>query len=110
MLGALTKLVLCQFVGEVLARAVGLAIPGPVIGLVLLVTIFAVRGGPDEAMRSTSAGLLRHLSLLFVPAGVGVITQLDPLGRDWMAVVVAIVVSTGLGLGVTALVMQRLGK
>ena len=82
--------------------------PGPVLGLLLLLGILALRGGPDEAMRSTSTGLLRHLSLLFVPAGVGVITQLDALGRDWLAITVAIVASTALGLAVTALVMQRL--
>jgi len=109
-LRALTSLVLCQFGGEVVARAAGLAMPGPVLGLVLLLAILAVRGGPDEAMRFTASGLLRHLSLLFVPAGVGIITQLDALGRDWAAIAAAIVVSTALGLGVTALVMQRLVK
>jgi holin-like protein len=107
-LRALTLLILCQFIGEVVARAAGLTMPGPVLGLLLLLGILAVRGGPDEAMRSTSIGLLRHLSLLFVPAGVGVITQLDALGRDWLAIGVSIVVSTILGLAVTALVMQRL--
>ena len=110
MLNALTILVLCQFVGEVAARAAGLAVPGPVVGLLLLLGLLALRGGPNEAMRSTTSGLLRHLSLLFVPAGVGIVTQLDVLGRDWLAIGVAIVVSTALGLGVTALVMQRLAK
>jgi len=109
-LRALTSLILCQFAGEVIARAAGLPMPGPVLGLVLLLAILAVRGGPDEAMRSTAGGLLRHLSLLFVPAGVGVITQLDALGRDWLAIAAAITASTALGLGVTALVMQRLVK
>ncbi len=108
MLRTLTILIMCQFAGEVVARVAGLTMPGPVLGLLLLLGLLAVRGGPDEAMRSTSTGLLRHLSLLFVPAGVGVITQLDALGRDWLAIGIAIVVSTVLGLGVTALVMQRL--
>ena len=107
-LRALTGLILCQFAGEVVARAAGLAMPGPVLGLVLLLAILAVHGGPDEAMQATAGGLLRHLSLLFVPAGVGVITQLDALGRDWLAIAAAITVSTALGLGVTASVMQRL--
>jgi len=108
-LRALTILILCQFAGEVLGRATGLSVPGPVLGLLLL-GIFAARGGPDEQMRSTTNGLLRHLSLLFVPAGVGITTQLDALGRDWLAIGVAILVSTALGLGVTGLVMQRLVK
>jgi len=109
-LRALTILVLCQFAGEVVARVTGLSVPGPVLGLLLLLGVFAARGGPDADMRSATNGLLRNLSLLFVPAGVGIITQLDVLGRDWLAIGVAVVVSTALGLGVTALVMQRLVK
>lgn len=110
MLRPLTTLILCQFVGEVIARALGLPLPGPVLGLLLLLGLLLVRGGPDDAMRATSNGLLRHLSLLFVPAGVGVVTQLDALAQDWLAIAVAIVVSTALGLAVTGLVMQRLSR
>ena len=110
MLRALTILVLCQFIGEVVARALGIPLPGPVLGLVLLLGILVVRGGPGEELRSTSSGLLRHLSLLFVPAGVGIVTQLDAIERDWKAIVVAILVSTTLGLGVTGWIMQRLSR
>ncbi len=110
MLRPLTTLILCQFVGEVVARALGLPLPGPVLGLLLLLGLLMVRGGPDDAMRTTSNGLLRHLSLLFVPAGVGVVTQLDALAQDWLAIAVAILVSTALGLVVTGVVMQRLSR
>ncbi len=110
MLRALTVLVLCQFLGEVVARGLGVPLPGPVLGLILLLVILIVRRGPDEPLRETSNGLLRHLSLLFVPAGVGIITQLDALERDWFAIIVAILVSTALGLIVTGWLMQVLGK
>ena len=110
MLRALTVLVACQFVGEVTARAMGLPLPGPVIGLVLMLGILIVRDGPDPALRDTGNGLLRHLSLLFVPAGVGIVTQLDVLARDWLAIVVSILVSTALGLAVTGWLMQRLSR
>ena len=110
MLRAITVLVLCQFVGEVVARGLALPLPGPVIGLVLLLVILIVRHGPDETLRDTSNGLLRHLSLLFVPAGVGIVTQLDAIERDWLPILVSILVSTALGLIVTGWLMQRLGK
>jgi holin-like protein len=110
MLQSLTILILCQFAGEVITRATDLPLPGPVIGLVLLLVLLMVRGGPDEDMKTTSSGLLRHLLLLFVPAGAGVVTQLDVLGRNLLPAVVAIAVSTALGLGVTAWVMQRLSR
>ena len=110
MLRALTVLVACQFAGEVVARGVGIPLPGPVIGLVLLLVILMVRGGPDENLRETSTGLLRYLSLLFVPAGVGIVTQLDALGRDWKAIAAAILVSTALALAVTGWLVQILSR
>jgi holin-like protein len=110
MLPALTLLIVCQFVGEVITRASDLPLPGPVMGLVLLLVLLVLRGGPDEGMKTTASGLLRHLLLLFVPAGAGVVTQLDVLGRNLLPAIVAIVVSTGLGLGVTAGVMQLLTR
>ena len=110
MLGPLTTLVTCQLLGEVIARACGLPLPGPVIGLLLLLVWLTARRGPDQPMRDTASGLLRHLSLLFVPAGVGVMTQWSALQADWAPIAVAIVLSTGLGLGVTGLVMQRLSR
>ena len=110
MLEALTTLVLCQFVGEVLAQGMGLPVPGPVVGLVLLLVLLMFRGGPDPEMKATSYGLLRHLSLLFVPAGVGVVTQLGALRDNWLSILGAVAVSTTLGLAVTGWVMQRLSR
>lgn len=111
MLNALTILVCCQFVGEVIARAASLPLPGPVLGLLLLLTWLFVRDrAPNPDLAATSGWLLRHFGLLFVPAGVGVITQLDVIGDNWLALVVAIPASTLLGLVVTGWVMQRLAR
>jgi putative effector of murein hydrolase LrgA (UPF0299 family) len=91
----------------------GLPLPGPVVGLLILFVGLVVRGrngsvavGPE--LRNTANGLLGNLSLLFVPAGVGVVTQLDVLGANLLPVAVSILVSTALGLFVTGWVMQRL--
>ena len=112
MLNALTLLVSCQFIGEIVARGLGLPIPGPVVGLILLLVGLVVRagtgrGGPGAALTSTANGLLGNLGLLFVPAGVGVVTQLGVLGRSFVPVAVSILVSTFIGLMVTGWVMQR---
>jgi holin-like protein len=105
--------VLLQFAGEVIARGLGIPLPGPVVGLILLFGGLVLRGrtgapAVDPALRSTAQGLLSNLSLLFVPAGVGVITQLDVLGANLLPIAVSILVSTVLGLLVTGWLMQRL--
>lgn len=108
MLPSLTILVVCQLIGEALTRVADLPIPGPVLGLICLLALFMVRGGPTDAMRDTAGALLRNLSLLFVPAGVGIVTQLDVLGENLWPAACAILVSTALGFAAAALVMRRL--
>lgn len=111
MLNALTLLIFCQFVGEVVARWASLPLPGPVLGLVLLLILLIARNRtPDADLNQTGGWLLRNFGLLFVPAGVGVITQLDVIGENWLALVIAIPVSTLLGLLVTGWIMQRLAQ
>ena len=115
MLNALTLLVLCQFAGEVIARGVGMPLPGPVVGLAILFGGLLLRGrngavavGPG--LRTTATGLLANLALLFVPAGVGVVTQLDVLGANLLPIATSLLVSTALGLATTGWVMQRLSR
>lgn len=63
----------CQLVGEVIARGLDLPVPGPVVGMVVLFVVLQVRRPPATAnVFRTSDALLRHLQLLFIPAGVGV--------------------------------------
>lgn len=100
-------LLLCQSAGEALLRLLGLSLPAPVIGAVLLLGL--LRWRPLQAPVGVAAeGLLAHLSLLFVPVGVGVITHLGLLGTHGLRMLVAIVLSTWLGLAVTALVLRAL--
>lgn len=98
-------LLLSQLVGEVFVVAVGLPVPGPVIGMVLLFAGIALRGGVPDGLARLTDGLLAHLSLLFVPAGVGVMLHIAMLREEWLAVGVALVVSTVLTVGVTGLVI-----
>jgi holin-like protein len=105
MIGALTQLLLFQLAGEVIARGLDLPIPGPVLGMILMLGALALRGGPDAELQRTSQGLLQHLSLLFVPAGTGVMVHLHLLGREWLPLAAALVISTVATLAVTALVM-----
>ncbi len=105
MLRGVFLLLSCQLVGEVLARSLDLPAPGPVIGLALLaagLAIWSRRGAPadlDETDVGKAANaLLGSLSLLFVPAGVGVVQYFDLLARYGLALGLALIVSTVLTL------------
>jgi len=117
MLGAITWLLACQLAGEVITMATGLPLPGPVVGMSLLFAGLLIRqrlqagsGRPDipEDLEQTATGLLSHLSLLFVPAGVGVMLYLPLIAEEWLPISVSLVASTLLTIAFTALVMSWL--
>ena len=116
MIASLSLILLCQLIGEVSVRGLGLPMPGPVVGLLLLLARdrFAVLGrGPlqGDGVEGASRGLLAHLSLLFIPAGVGVVQKLDLLAEHGVAILLILVVSVVLTLLVTVatfLVASRL--
>lgn len=113
MIRALALLLVCQLVGETLARVLGLPIPGPVIGLALLAVGAIVHGrvtGTETAaientdLGTTALALLGSLGLLFVPAGVGIVQQLPLIGSYALAIFAALLISTVLTLLVTVYV------
>lgn len=106
-LRGLALLLLLQAAGEGLTHALGLPFPGPVVGLALL--LVALQWRPLREPVAAIAGLLLdHLSLLFVPVGVGVVTHLGLLAHYGWQLLVVIVASTWIGMAVTALVMRSL--
>lgn len=108
MLAALTQLLLFQLIGETLARSLGLPIPGPVIGMALLFLLLIIRGGPDDNTKSTAHSLLQHLSLMFVPAGTGVMLHFQRMADEWLPITAALLGSTFIAMAVTALVLKAL--
>lgn len=108
MLAAITVLLVYQLVGEVIVQIAGLPVPGPVVGMLLLFLSLVLRGRTPSRLQDTAQTLLSHLSLLFVPAGVGVMLHFRRLEAEWLPISVALVVSTVITIGVTALVMRGL--
>ena len=106
MLAAFAVLLIFQCLGEALTFLLSLPIPGPVAGMLLL--FFALLASPAlmTMLEATANELLRHLALLFVPAGVGISVSAHSVEGQWPAVICAVLVSTTLTLVVTALVMR----
>jgi holin-like protein len=109
-LAGATWLLVFQSLGEALVRLAGLPLPGPVAGMALLCAALLVRGRVPESLSVAGDALARHLSLLFVPAGVGVMLYARQLASEWMPIVVALVVSTVLAIAVAAWVFARLAR
>jgi holin-like protein len=101
MINALTLLFLCQLAGEVLVRALGITFPGPVLGMGLIFAGLMLAGRSFPALDAVADTLLRNLSLLFVPAAVGIVQQTELIAQNWLAIAAAIVLSTAATLVVT---------
>ena len=110
MIASLSLILLCQLAGEALVRGIGVPIPGPIIGLMLLLLLLLLRDrfavlarGPlqGDGVESASRVLVANLSLLFVPAGVGVVQKLDLVAEHGIAFLGVLAISVLVTLLVT---------
>ena len=104
-----------QAAGELVARAaksaVGLTLPGPVWGMLLLAALLLVpwvQRQLAQAVGEAASVLLAHLSLLFVPVGVGVMVHLGLLTQYGWKLAGVLLISTWLGLAATALILRAM--
>ena len=99
-------LLVFQLVGEATVRLMGIPVPGPVIGLLFMLVFLlsrkALKIDEPESLLNTSSALLTHLSLLFVPAGVGIITHVDRIKEQWLSISIALMFASIITLFVTA--------
>jgi len=110
MLEYLTLILLCQLAGEFAVKSADVPLPGPVAGMILLFVFLLINGKVPAELENVSKGLLNNLSLMFVPAGVGIMAHFDLLRGNLWPLFLAILISTVLTIVVTALVMQALNK
>ncbi len=113
MIHALIAILLCQLAGEAGTRLLGLPVPGPVVGMLLMLGLVLLLPRLAALLRPTAEGILANLSLLFVPAGVGVVGHISTLGSQTLSLLLAVVVSTVLaivsGAGAFVLVARLTG-
>lgn len=110
MINTLVILLLFQTIGEAIAHGLSLPVPGPVIGMLLLFCFLMLKKEVIGVMAPTVHGLLKHLSILFVPAGVGVMVHGQRIAAEWLPITVALVFSTVFAIIVTALTIRWLQK
>lgn len=99
-------LLICQLMGEWLMVWFGWPIPGPVAGMLLLLIGLMVHGRVPDSLRLPAEGLVRHLSLLFVPAGVGLMLFAETLAQQWLTILASLLLSTLITLSLTGWMLQ----
>lgn len=109
-LSGITILLVYQLVGEVTVRLLSLSIPGPVLGMVMLFVTLMMRGKTPDSLDNASTALLSHLSLLFVPAGVGMMSHFGRIAEEWLPITLALFLSTIITMVATAGVMQMTSR
>ena len=110
MIQPLLALLACQLAGEAAARVLAVPLPGPVIGMLLMLALLLTLPRFVTLMRPLAEGILAHLSLLFVPAGVGVVGHVATLGSQAVALLVAVVLSTVLAIAAGALTFVAVAR
>ena len=110
MISGLVQILLFQGLGELITHFLLPLIPGPVIGLVLLLGFLALRRGVNLSLDEVASTFSQHFGLLFVPAAVGVVMFWPHLKTHAVAIAVALVVSVVLTIAVTALLLKALSR
>jgi putative effector of murein hydrolase LrgA (UPF0299 family) len=110
MLAAFAVLLVFQCLGEGIVFLFGLPVPGPVAGMLLLMAALILFPPLQTLVEQGANTLLSHLSLLFVPAGVGIVAAAASGSGHWIAIVASVGVSTILTLAVTGLMLRKLGQ
>ncbi len=104
-INGITLLLIYQLIGEVLVRGLGLPVPGPVVGMILLFLTLLLRRRSSQALDQSSTALLGHLSLLFVPAGVGLMVHWNLIAAQWLPILLTLLLSTLITLASTAAIL-----
>ena len=114
MLYAFLALLVLQWVGEVLVQALGLPLPGALVGALLLLVGLLLLGRLPKALEQTSGALLQNLMLLFIPIVAGVMLHFERIASEWLPFLASGIGGAVLTLLVTAAVfrwmLQRSGQ
>jgi hypothetical protein len=110
MISGLVQILLFQSIGELVSKFLLPTLPGPVIGLVLLVLWLVLRKELNAELALVADGFSQYLGLLFVPAAVGVVLFVPQLQANALAIISALVGSVILTIGSSALVVRFLSK
>ncbi len=106
MIRGLVQILLFQGLGEIISKLLGLPIPGPVIGLVILLATLLMRRRIDADLDLVATAFTQHLGLLFIPAAVGVVMFVPQLANHGLTIAIILLISVAASVAVTALILK----
>ncbi len=109
-INGLSVLLLYQLMGEVTVRWLGIPVPGPVLAMIMLFISLVIKGSTPASLQSSANTILSHLSLLFIPAGVGIMVHFERLQNEWLPISIAVLFSTVITLVFSASVMLFMNR
>ncbi len=110
MLYAIAVLLVCQLLGELIVQSVGLLLPGPLVGMVLLFIGLVLYGHVPEKLNHTTGKLFRHMMFFFIPIVAGVMMHAERMAAEWLPFIAACIVGSAVTLIVTALTFEWMLK
>jgi holin-like protein len=110
MLPSLTVILLFEVSGDVLQTLLHLPVPGPVVGMALLLVALIGKGRLPDGLDRAASGILCYLPMMFVPAGVGIMVHFELIRAEWLAICAALVVSSVLAIVITAATMRGIER
>lgn len=100
----------CLFVGSILKALIPLPIPETIYGMLLLFILFAIKAIKTDDIRKTSDAILDNFAFLFVPAGVGIIENLDLFKQNIVVILIITIITAAIALAITMLVVEAMQK
>lgn len=98
----------CLFLGELLAMIPGMTIPGSIWGMLILTLMLSKGAVKARTIRPVCKFLIDNMAFFFIPPGVALMLYFDLIGREFVPIVVATVVSIVIVLVVTGRLHQFL--
>jgi holin-like protein len=105
-INGITLLLAYQLLGELVVKLLKLPIPGPVAGMLFLFITLLLRRNLLAHLQQPATHILSHLSLLFIPAGVGIMVYVNLVAAQWQAIVITLVISSLLTMAAIGLAMK----
>ena len=110
MLYAFAALFVCQLLGELIVQSMGLLLPGPLVGMVLLFIGLMIHGHVPEKLNQTTGKLFRHMMFFFIPLVAGVMMHIERMTAEWLPFMAACIAGAAVTLIVTALSFEWMLK